>query len=160
MGQVEARGLDVARAPDNPGYEERVRASFAKQGLMKTLGASLGEISPGLVEIAIRPDPAISQQHGFVHGGAVSAIADSAAGYAALSLMPADTGVLTTEFKINLVAPAAGERIVARGRVVRAGRTLTLAQTEVFAESDGQEKLIALLTATLMVVKGRDGISD
>src|SRR5580704_7741750 len=127
---------------------------------MKTLGATLGEVSPGLVEIAIRPDPAISQQHGFVRGGAVSAIADSAAGYAALSLMPADTGVLTAEFKINLVAPAAGERIVARGRVVRAGRTLTLAQTEVFAESGGQEKLIALLTATLMVVKGRDGISD
>ena len=150
----------MARTPDNPGYEERVRASFAKQGLMKTLGATLGEVSPGLVEIAIRPDPAISQQHGFVHAGAVSAIADSAAGYAALSLMPADTGVLTAEFKINLVAPAAGERIIARGRVVRAGRTLTLAQTEVFAESGGQEKLIALLTATLMVVKGRDGISD
>ena len=73
----------MAHAPENPGYEERVRASFAKQGLMKTLGASLGEVSPGLVEIAIRPDPAISQQHGFVHGGAGSAIADSAAGYAA-----------------------------------------------------------------------------
>src|SRR5512133_2699333 len=111
---------------------------------MITLGARLGEVSPGVVEIAIRPNPAISQQHGFVHAGAVSAIADSAAGYAALSLMPADTGVLTTEFKINLLAPAAGERIVARGRVVKAGHTLTLAQTEVFAESGGQEKLIAL----------------
>jgi uncharacterized protein (TIGR00369 family) len=158
MGQVEGSGLDVARAPDNPGYEERVRASFAKQGLMKTLGASLGEVSPGLVEIAICP--AISQQHGFVHGGAVSAIADSAAGYAALSLMPADTGILTAEFKINLVAPAAGERIVARGRVIRAGRTLTLAQTEVFAESGEQEKLIALLTATLMGGSSGDIIRD
>jgi uncharacterized protein (TIGR00369 family) len=127
---------------------------------MITLGASLGEVSPGVVEIAIRPNPAISQQHGFVHAGAVSAIADSAAGYAALSLMPADTGVLTTEFKINLLAPAAGERIVARGRVVKAGRTLTLAQTEVFAESGGQEKLIALLTATLMNIEGREGVSD
>jgi uncharacterized protein (TIGR00369 family) len=140
--------------------QERVRASFAKQGLMTTLGATLSTVSPGMVEIVLSPHPAISQQHGFVHGGAVSAIADSAAGYAALSLMPADIGVLTTEFKINLLAPAAGDRILARGRVVKAGRTLTLAQAEVFAIIEGQEKLIALLTATLMAVKGRDGISD
>ena len=140
--------------------QARVRASFARQGLMTTLGATLGNVSPGAVEITLSPHPAISQQHGFVHAGAVSAIADSAAGYAALSVMPADTGVLTTEFKINLLAPAAGDRIAARGRVVKAGRTLTLAQTEVFAITDGQEKLIALLTATMMAVKGRDGISD
>ena len=140
--------------------QERVRASFAKQGLMTTLGATLSTVSPGMVEIVLSPHPAISQQHGFVHGGAVSAIADSAAGYAALSLMPADIGVLTTEFKINLLAPAAGDRILARGRVVKAGRTLTMAQAEVFAIIEGQEKLIALLTATLMAVKGRDGISD
>ena len=140
--------------------QERVRASFAKQGLMATLGARLESVSPGLVEISLSPQPAISQQHGFVHAGAVSAIADSAAGYAALSLMPASTGVLTTEFKINLLAPAAGDRILARGRVVKAGRTLTLAQSEVFAETDGQEKLVAFLTATLMAVEGRDGISD
>jgi len=127
---------------------------------MRTLGASLGKVSPGSVEIAMRPAPAISQQHGFVHAGALSAIADTAAGYAALSLMPAGKGVLTTEFKINLVAPAVGERILARGKIVKAGRTLTLAQTEVFAESDGQEKLVALLTATLMTIEGRDGISD
>lgn len=145
---------------ENAGYEDRIRASFAKQGLMATLGATLIKVAPGLVEIAIHPAPAISQQHGFVHGGAVSAIADSAAGYAALSLMPPDRGVLTTEFKINLVAPAAGDRIIARGRVIKAGRTLTLAQTEVFAESGGQKKLIALLTATMMAVEGRDGVSD
>ena len=140
--------------------QERVRASFDKQGLMATLGARLESVSPGLVEIALIPEPAVSQQHGFVHAGAVSAIADSAAGYAALSLMPAGTGVLTTEFKINLLAPAAGDRLVARGRVVKAGRTLTLAQAEVFAESGGQEKLVAFLTATLMAVEGRDGIAD
>ncbi len=140
--------------------QQRVRASFAKQGLMATLGARLDSVSPGLVEIALSPQPAISQQHGFVHAGAVSAIADSAAGYAALSLMPAGTGVLTAEFKINLLAPAAGDRILARGRVVKAGRTLTLAQSEVFAETNGQEKLVAFLTATLMAVEGRDGISD
>jgi uncharacterized protein (TIGR00369 family) len=140
--------------------QQRVRTSFDKQGLMTTLGAKLGNVSPGAVEIVLRPTPAISQQHGFVHAGAVSAIADSAAGYAALSLMPADTGVLTTEFKINLLAPAAGDRIIARGRVIKAGRTLTLAMAEVFADTGGQEKLIALLTATMMAIKGRDGISD
>jgi uncharacterized protein (TIGR00369 family) len=140
--------------------QQRIKTSFAKQGLMTTLGATLHSVSPGMVEITVSPNPAILQRHGFVHGGVVSAIADSAAGYAALSLMPADTGVLTTEFKINFLAPAAGEHILARGRVVKAGRTLTLAQAEVFAKSRGQEKLIALLTATLMVVKGRDGVSD
>ena len=138
----------------------RIRSSFSKQGLMSTLGAELGAISPGSVEIILRPTPAITQQHGFVHAGAVSAIADSAAGYAALSLMPAGTGVLTTEFKINLMSPATGERIIARGRVIKSGRTLTVAQSDVFAESGGREKLVALLTATMMSLKGRDGIDD
>ncbi|MGE3899361.1 MAG: PaaI family thioesterase, partial [Variibacter sp.] len=156
----DATGFDMARAAESAEGQERIRSSFAKQGLMRTLGASLGKVSPGSVEIAMRPAPAISQQHGFVHAGALSAIADTAAGYAALSLMPAGKGVLTTEFKINLVAPAVGERILARGKIVKAGRTLTLAQTEVFAESEGQEKLVALLTATLMTIEGRDGISD
>lgn len=145
---------------DDARVEERVRASFARQGLMRTLGATLAAVAPGRVEIALVPTPAVSQQHGFVHAGAVSAIADSAAGYAALSLMPPDRGVLTAEFKINLVAPAAGERILARGRVVKAGRTLTLAQAEVFAESEGRERLVAFLTATLMAVEGRAGVSD
>lgn len=127
---------------------------------MVTLGATLGPIASGVVEIAIRPQPSISQQHGFVHAGAVTAIADSAAGYAALTLMPEGTGVLSTEFKINLLAPAVGDRIVARGRVVKSGRTLTVAQTEVFAETGGEEKLIALLTATMMAVEDREGITD
>ena len=150
----------MTRNVEGPDTETRIRESFARQGLMETLGATLVAASPGLVEIALRPVPAVSQQHGFVHGGAVSAIADSAAGYAALSLMPADVGVLTTEFKINFLAPAAGGRIVARGRVVKAGRTLTLAQADVFAERDGRETLVAVLTATLMAIRGRDGISD
>ena len=144
----------------NANCRERVLESFDKQGLMKTLGATLGAIAPGMVEIEIHPNPSISQQHGFVHAGAVSAIADTAAGYAALSLMPAGRGVLTTEFKINLVAPAIGDRIVAVGKVVKAGRTLTLAQSEVFAESGGERKLVALLTATLMAVEGREGVTD
>lgn len=150
----------MARDIDGAAVRERIQASFAKQGLMATLGASLVNVAPGRVEISIRPVPAISQQHGFVHAGAVSAIADTAAGYAALSLMPPERGVLTTEFKINLVAPAAGDLIVARGKVVKAGRTLTLAQTEVFAITGGHEKLIALLTATMMAIEGRDGVND
>jgi uncharacterized protein (TIGR00369 family) len=141
-------------------FAARIRSIFARQGLMSTLGATLGHIAPGMAEVELHPRPEISQQHGFVHAGAISAIADTAAGYAALSLMPADVGVLTTEFKINLVAPAAGERIIARGRVVKAGRTLTLTQSDVFALNDGQEKLVAVLMATMMAIKGRDGISD
>ena len=127
---------------------------------MRTIGATLGDVSEGRVEIILVPTPDVSQQHGFVHAGAVSAIADSAAGYAALSLMPAGRGVLTTEFKINLLAPAMGDRLIARGKVVKAGRTLTLAHSEVVADSDGRERLVALLTATLMTIEGRDGIED
>ena len=141
-------------------FEARIRDSFAKQGLMGTLGASMTDLSRGAVTISLVPKPTISQQHGFVHAGAVAAIADTAAGYAALSLMPLGVGVLTTEFKINLVAPATGDRIVARARVVKAGRMLTLAQTDVVAVADGKEKLIALLTATLMTIEGRDGLTD
>ncbi len=146
--------------PKDPAFRARIQASFEKQGLMSTLGASIVRISPGAVEIALPASPSVSQQHGFIHAGAVAAVADTAAGYAALSLMPPRVGVLTTEFKINLLAPATGDRILARGRVVKAGRTLTLAQTEVVAESAGEEKLVALLTATLMAIEGRDAIAD
>jgi len=139
---------------------ERIQASFDRQGLMGTLGAVLGPVSAGAVEISLRQAPGVSQQHGFVHAGAVAAIADTAAGYAALTLMPEGRGVLTAEFKINLVAPAVGEVILARGRVVKAGRTLTLAQADVFAVTGGAEKLVAVLTATLMAIEGRDGVTD
>ncbi len=139
---------------------DRIRASFDKQGLMRTLGATLGNVSAGNVEILLVPRTEVSQQHGFVHAGAIASIADSAAGYAALSLMPAGRGVLTTEYKINLLAPAVGDRIIARGSVIKAGRTLTLAAATVFAETSGKERLIAFLTATLMAVEGRDGVTD
>jgi uncharacterized protein (TIGR00369 family) len=145
---------------DHALVEQRIRGSFEKQGLMRTLGATLKAVAAGEVVIELVPAPAISQQHGFIHAGAVSAIADSAAGYAALSMMAPGRGVLTTEFKINLLAPAAGDLIIARGRVVKAGRTLTLAQTDVFAEQGGRSRLIALLTATLISVEGREGITD
>ncbi|MEO0760877.1 MAG: PaaI family thioesterase, partial [Pseudomonadota bacterium] len=117
--------------PRDPDFRARVEGSFARQGLMATLGARLERVEPGAVDIALVPGPAVSQQHGFVHAGAVAAIADSAAGYAALSLMAPATGVLTVEFKINLLAPATGAMVLARGRVVRAGRRLTVAQAEV-----------------------------
>ena len=140
--------------------EARLRTSFAKQGLMRLFGAEMTGIAPGQVEITLAPKPELSQQHGFVHGGALTAIADSAAGYAALSLMPANRGVLTTEMKINFLAPAGGDYIIARGRVLKAGRTLTLVQTEIFTVTAGQEKLIAFLTATFMTIENRDGIED
>jgi uncharacterized protein (TIGR00369 family) len=151
--------MEVFAAQD-PGYAERVAHSFARQGIMATLGASLVRIAPGAVEIALPIAPGISQQHGFAHAGAVATIADSAAGYAALTLMAPSAGVLTAEFKINLVAPAAGERLLASGRVLKAGRTLTLAQAEVHAEQGERRRLVALLTATLMAVEGREGIAD
>lgn len=146
--------------PKDPDFEVRVRESFARQGLMATLDASLIRVAPGRVEIALPASTAVSQQHGFVHAGALASIADSAAGYAALTLMPPGAGVLTAEFKINLMAPGVGERMIARGRVVKAGRTLTLAQTDVFAIQEGSEKQIALLTATLMSVEGREKVSS
>ncbi|MBM6593431.1 PaaI family thioesterase [Microvirga pudoricolor] len=157
---MSARIQENSKLQASPEAERRVRESFARQGLMSTLGATITGVGPGAVEIALPVSDGILQQHGFVHAGAVSSIADTAAGFAALTLMPADAGVLTTEFKINLLAPAVGDWIVARGRVVKAGRTLTLAQTDVFAEKAGQERLVAYLTATLMTVSGRDGIAD
>lgn len=127
---------------------------------MATLGATLEHVAEGAVHISLASHSSISQQHGFIHAGAVSAIADTAAGYAALTLIPAGFGVLTTEFKINLLAPASGDRLIARARIIKSGRTLTVAQTEVFAVTDGQEKLVALLTATLMRIEGREGVTD
>ena len=146
--------------PKDPAYADRVRISFAKQAMMTAIGASLTRVAPGEVDIELAVSPAICQQHGFVHAGAVATAADSAAGYAALSLMPAGAGVLTAEFKINLMAPAAGERLIARGRVVKAGRLLTVAQAEVQAEQNGERKLVALMTATVVTIQGRDGVSD
>lgn len=147
-------------APKDPDFERRVRASFAKQTIMETIGARLAHVGPGETEIVLEMSPGILQQHGFVHAGVVATIADSAAGYAALSLMPPGAGVLTAEFKINLMAPAAGDRLIARGSVIRAGRTLTVAQAVVEAESGGTRRTIAMLTATLMAMEKREGVLD
>jgi uncharacterized protein (TIGR00369 family) len=146
----------VARDPE---FVRRIEMSFSKQTVMSTIGAVLSQVEPGKVAITLTVAPHISQQHGFVHAGILATIADSAAGYAALSLMPEGAGVLTTEFKINLIAPATGDVLIAEGHVVKSGKTLTVAMTEVYASTKGQRKLCALLTATLMTMEGR-GISD
>ena len=138
----------------------RVRDSFAKQSIMATLGASISAVRPGEVEIVLPFGEHILQQHGFIHAGAVATIADNACGYAALSVMPRDAAVLTTEFKINLLSPAKGDRLRAVGRVVRSGRTLVVTLGEVFAETAGASKQIAMITASMMVVSTGTGLKD
>ena len=135
---------------DWPETEGRVRASFARQGLMAHIGARLVSVCPGECAIACAPRSELSQQHGYVHAGVVAAIADSAAGYAAMSVAPADSEVLTVEFKLNLLAPAAGDLLMARGRVVRAGRTLTVCESTVGALRDGEETPCAIALVTMM----------
>jgi uncharacterized protein (TIGR00369 family) len=130
--------------------EAGVRASFARQGFMAHLGAELGEVGAGTCTISCRPRPELTQQHGFMHAGVVAAIADSAAGYAALSLMPAGSEVLTVEFKLNLLSPAEGDLLVARGRVLRPGRTLTVCEAAVAALRHGAEIPCAVMLATMI----------
>ncbi len=141
--------------PRNPDFEARVRGSFARQGIMDLIGARITKVEPGLVEIELPHRADLCQQHGFFHAGITSTIADTAGGYAAFSLFPADASVLTTEFKINLLAPADGELLRAVGRVVKPGRTLTVCEADVFAVKDGVAKPCARLLQTLMRLDGR-----
>ncbi len=136
----------------DPDFAERVRASFAKQHAMTLIRASLALVEAGRTEIHVPHWTGIEQQHGFVHGGVVGMIADSAAGYAAMTTIAAEASVLTVEYKMNLVAPADGEQLIARGRVARPGRTLIVTQAEVFAVKDGKETLCALMQQTIMTV--------
>ena len=147
----------MAQQPRDPDYEARVRASFTRQRFMATLGAELVSVQPGEVTIGFDFREDLTQQHGFIHAGAVTAVVDSACGYAALSLMEAGSGVLAVEFKVNLLAPAVGSRFEAVGRVVRSGRTLTVCAGELRA-MDGT--VIAMMQGTMMVVKGRVGVVD
>ncbi len=151
--------------PPDPDFESRVRASFAQQGVMRTIGAELLAVQAGAVSIAFSHRGELSQQNGFVHGGIVAAVLDSAAGYAADTLSPAGSGVLTIEFKVNLLAPAEGPRFRCDGRIVKAGRTITVAEAECWqlpppgAAPDAPPRRVATLTATLMtlVVAPRGG---
>ena len=138
----------------------RIRSSFDRQALMRTMGVSLVSVAPGEVVLELPFAEALTQQHGFLHAGAIAAVADSACGYAALSLMPADAAVLSIEFKVNLLAPAAGERFRATGRVVRAGRTITVCTAEVAALRGTESRVVALMQGTMMAVRDREGVRD
>ena len=152
----------MARQPLHPDFEGRVRASFERQQLMATLGAVLTSIQPGEVRIQLPFREQFSQQHGFLHAGIITAVVDSACGYAALTLMPPKAGVMSVEFKVNLLAPAAGPTFRAVGRVLRSGRTITVCAGELWSTDeqihDGG-KLVAVMQATMMAVS-RPGISD
>jgi len=141
-----------ARDPD---YEARVRGSFARQAFMATCGASLVAVRPGEVEIELPHHADLTQQNGHLHAGVIAAVADSACGYAAFTLMPEGAGVLSVEFKTNLLAPARGEELIARARVVRAGRTITVSQGDATMLAGGQETAVATMLATMMTVRDR-----
>jgi uncharacterized protein (TIGR00369 family) len=145
----------------DPKFDERVRASFARQRVMQTLGIEIVRLVPGEIELAMAFNAAYTQQHGFTHAGTISTAMDSACGYAAFSLMPPDAAVLTVEFKINLLAPAAGKGFLFRGRVIKPGKTLTICDAEAFTVTDKPEpRLIATMTGTLMAVHDRQGVSQ
>lgn len=143
-----------------PHYAERVRENFARQGAMRTLGAQLTHIAPGAVDMEFDWADGLTQQHGFIHAGMASAALDSACGYAGYTLMPEEAAVLTVEFKINLLAPARGERFRMEGRVLKPGRTITVCEGRAYALSGGREKLFATMGCTLMTLVGRDDIRD
>ena len=136
-------------------FAERVRASFERQHAMQLIRATLPVVEHGRTEIHLPHWQGIEQQHGFVHGGVVGMIADSAAGYAAMTVVSPTASVLTVEYKMNLLAPADGEQLIARGQVVRPGRTLIVTKAEVFALKDGHESLCALMQQTIMVMHGK-----
>jgi uncharacterized protein (TIGR00369 family) len=145
--------------PKDQNFRERVRASFARQRVMGTLGIEIVHLEPGEVHLAMLPNPAYTQQHGFTHAGIMTTALDSACGYAAFTLMPADAAVLTVEFKTNLLAPAAGDKFLFRAHVIKPGRTLTICEAQALALSEGsREKLVATMTGTLMAVFGRQDI--
>ncbi|MGL4241411.1 MAG: PaaI family thioesterase [Beijerinckiaceae bacterium] len=140
-------------------WESFLRDSFARQTIMATLGASLETVEKGRAVISLPYAKHICQQHGFLHAGVVTTIVDSACGYAAFSTMPPNSAVLTVEFKVNLMSPAKGERFLAEGRVIKAGRTLTVTQGEVTAIEGDKRTTIAIITATMMRLEAKDGVA-
>lgn len=139
----------------DPQFAERVRASFQLQQAMTLIGASLPVIEAGYTEIHLPHKAEITQQHGYIHGGVVGMIADSAAGYAASTLTAHETGVLTVEYKLNLLSPAEGQLLIAEGSVIRYGRTLIVTKAEVFAIKDGKKTLCAVMQQTIMTLHGK-----
>ncbi len=150
-----ARPARKEMSPRNPDWEATVRGSFARQGVMGLLGAELGTLSPGHCEIRLRYRPDLTQQNGYFHAGVTSTIVDSAGGYAGLTLMPAGAEVLTVEFKLNLLAPADGDHLVAEGQVLKSGRNLVITRGEVYAVRDGHAVHCATMQQTLMTMHGK-----
>ena len=141
--------------PKNPAWRAAAASTFELQPAMRTLGISIVRLEPGEVDLAMPYSPAFTQQHGFVHAGIITAGLDNACGIAAFTLMPADSGILTVEFKTNLLAPAKGERFLFRARVVKPGRTLTVCEAQAVAVQDESDILIATMTGTLMALPRR-----
>lgn len=141
-------------------YEAKVTESFNRQEIMKTLNASILTIQPGIVELEFPYQTSLTQQHGFIHAGIISTVLDSACGYAAFSLMPKETAVLTVEFKINLLSPAKGKLFKAVGKVKKSGRNISFTEGELFATLDGRQKLVATMTGSIMSVYDREGIKN
>ncbi len=144
----------------DPKTDKRCRDSFSRQKAMATIGASVLSVAPGEVELVMPFSDKLTQQHGFIHAGIITMLVDTACGFAALSLMPEDAAVLTTEFKVNLLSPAKGERFIAHGKVVRPGKKLMVCLGEVFAEEGGKRKQVALMTASMMVMDTSTGLRD
>lgn len=147
--------------PQTADYAERVRESFGRQRVMELMGAELVDVHPGYVSIRLPFRPDLTQQHGFLHAGVVTAVVDSACGYAAFSLMPAGASVLTVEYKVNLLAPAKGAWFLAEGQVIKPGRTITVCEGKVYAVAEDEEnrKLVATMSATMMTLLNRPGVS-
>jgi uncharacterized protein (TIGR00369 family) len=149
----------AAKIVPDPNYEERVRVSFARQNAMAAIGAELTLVTPGIIEVEMPFSTALTQQHGFLHAGIISTALDSACGLAAYSLMPQNSGVLTIEFKVNLLAPGKGVRFLFRGSVTKPGRTIIVADGQAYAiGDDGEARLIATMTGTMMNIVGRHGM--
>lgn len=137
--------------PPNPSFAEDVANSFAQQPIMGLIGARLSLVEPGVIEITLPYRADLAQQHGYLHAGVVTTIADSACGYAAFTLMPADSNVLSVEFKVNLLRPAQGVEFVARAEVIKAGRTLTVVRADVFGiDANEQKELVATMQGTMI----------
>lgn len=136
--------------PLNPNYKEHLDQGFAAQRVMEKIGAYLISVEPGQVEIGLNFREDLTQQHGYLHAGIITTIVDSACGFAAYSLMPSGSGVLTVEYKVNLMAPARGEKFIAMGRVIKPGRTLTVCSGDVFAIEGEERRQIALMQATMI----------
>jgi uncharacterized protein (TIGR00369 family) len=151
----------ILAKPANPDFAEHIRRSFASQAIMRFIGAELGRVEPGFVEITLPYRGDLTQQHGYLHAGIVTTIADSACGYAAFSLMPRDAEVLSVEFKVNLLSPAMGKSFVAKATVIKSGRTLTVVRGDVFSVSEKDEKhLVATMQGTMICVRGAKAKGD